>query len=291
MRNIARAVLAALVIASPASAAERPDDLATWRQFREALRSGAMEDSARYRPLRPELREPLMGFLREMRRQVKWEESRAEPEVFHVGDRVHYVAPLAFPQGDSTVTVPFCFTLTVDRGRWYFVHLQSIFLRLDRIGEPPVSRFPDLAEDRKAWIRDELQTSKDARLFAHLAREKGERFALDWFKDGQGYALQAQAWIPFVPPERAFVLYLCWDLANLRGEPVVLESLAEREARVRFTPRFPALFEQSAHLKQQIPLEDYRRLFEGVWQDRARSAGWNLTISYEAGECVFRLSR
>ena len=43
-----------------------------------------------------------------------------------------------------------------------------------------------------------------------------------------------------------------------------------------------------AQLKQQINIDDYRRLFEVVWLDRAQNAGWDLHISYEKGECVFR---
>ena len=100
-----------------------------------------------------------------------------------------------------------------------------------------MSRFPDLAEERKAWMRDEIQTTKDVRLFDYLRREKGEEFALDWFRDGAGYALQARTWAPIVSPERAFVLYLCWDLSNLRGKPVVMEKLTDDSARVRFPPR------------------------------------------------------
>ena len=86
----------------------------------------------------------------------------------------------------------------------------------------------------------------------------------------------------------AFILYVCWDLSNLRGEPVVLEKFSDEEARVRFTPRAFALYNQASHLKQQINIDDYRRLFEVVWLDRARSAGWDLSISYEKEECVFR---
>jgi hypothetical protein len=91
-----------------------------------------------------------------------------------------------------------------------------------------------------------------------------------------------------VSPERAFILYLCWDLSNLRKEPVVLEKLSNEEARVRFSPRAFALYDHMAQLKQEININDYRRLFEVVWLDRAQSAGWDLHISYEKGECVFR---
>lgn len=80
-----------------------------------------------------------------------------------------------------------------------------------------------------------------------LTREKGKDFFHNLMRDGAGYYLAAKTWIPFVPPQRAFVLYLC---------------------------------------------EDYRRIFETIWQDRAVNAGWNLDIAYEDPEgleCVFHL--
>ena len=116
----------------------------------------------------------MMGFLDEIRKTAEWEEEGPGPEVFHVGNRIHYIAPLTFRRGNSKETGTFCFSLVLEGGQWYFQQLEGIFIRLDKIGEPPVSSFPDLSDERKAWIRDEIQISKDVRLFAHLSREKGK---------------------------------------------------------------------------------------------------------------------
>ena len=289
MRRIALLVIATMIVlAGVCAAADQPDDLQIWQSFREALRSGRMADPERYRTLYPELRQPLMGFLEQLRKTVKWEDAGPKPEIFHVGNQVHYLVPLTFQSGDSTSTSTFCFTLLLDGGQWYFQHMETIFIRLDKIGEPPVSAFPDLPEERKAWMRDEFQTNKDVLLFAYLSREKGKEFAFDWFKDGLGYAIQAETWVPFVSPPRAFILYLCWDLSNQRREPVVLEKLSDEDARVRFSPRAFALYDHMGQLKQEINIDDYRRLFETLWLDRAQNAGWDLHISYDKGECVFR---
>jgi hypothetical protein len=264
-------------------------DLEIWSEFRGALRSRAMADSARYRPLHPDLLQPMIGYLEEIRRAGILERGQ-EPEVFHVGDRVHYLIPFTGTR-DSTATTTFCFSLVLEEGRWYFQHLESIVIRLDKITVPPVSTFPDLPAEQKAWIRDEVQLSRDVRLFDYLRREKGTEAALEWFKDGRGYALQAQVWVPFLAPERAFILYVAWDLSNLRGEKAVLEGLGDDEARIRFRPRAFAIYDQASHLQQQITIDDFRRLFEVVWLDRARSAGWELRISYEGNDCVFRFLR
>jgi hypothetical protein len=288
MKSISLVVVITLTLGGAIMPAKQLTDLELWRSFREAVQSGGMSDPERYRPLRPQFLEPMMGYLDQIRTGVDWKQSTTEPEIFRVGDRVHYVVPLVLRDGDTST---FCFTLLLEKERWYFQHLENIFIRLDKIGGPPVSEFPDLGVDQKAWIRDEWQTTKDVRLFSYLAREKGRDVALNWFRDGRGYALAAQVWVPFVTPDRAFILYLCWDLSNLRNEPVVLETLSNEEAQVRFTPRAFALYNQAGHLKQQISLEDYRRLFEVIWQDRAHHGGWNLAISYKGDECLLHFTK
>jgi len=97
--------------------------------------------------------------------------------------------------------------------------------------------------------------------------------------------------VPFVSPARAFVLYACWEQANLRGSDVVLERLEDDRAVLRLRPLYFRLYRQAAHLKQQISAADYRLLFESRWQDRSRSAGWELDIAYEGDDCVFTLRR
>lgn len=277
-----------LFVFSFACGAGEPTDRQVWKEFRDALRSGAMEDPDRYRPLQPSLLQPMMGYLEEIRKTATWAEEGPVPEIFHVGNRVHYLTALTTTRRDSTSTGSFCFSFVIEGNRWYFQHLESIFIRLDKIGPPPVSSFPDLSDKQKAWIRDEIQISRDVRHFGDLSQQLGKQAAFDWFKDGAGYALQARVWVPFVAPERAFILYVCWDLSNLRGEQVILEKFGDDEARIRFSPRAFAIYEQASHLKQQINIDDYRRLFEGVWRDRAMSAGWDLDISYEKDACVFR---
>lgn len=87
--------------------------------------------------------------------------------------------------------------------------------------------FPRGASGTPAYVspaNEELQVSRDVWLLNALAAEKGRDSALDWFKDGAGYALAARVWVPFVSPSRAFVLYLCWEQANLNeGEDCVFQ--------------------------------------------------------------------
>jgi hypothetical protein len=175
-------------------------------------------------------------------------------------------------------------------GKWYFRHLESITVRLDKIGPPPVSTFPDIPEAQKAWMRDEILVHEQVQLFNMLAKEKGREFAFDWFKDGAGYFMAARTWVPFVPVSRAFILYLCWEQANLRGNRVTLEKLDDREATITLEPHYLRFYSQT-DLGRQISAEDYRRLFETIWQDRAENADWKLQITYKGNTCVFHLTR
>jgi hypothetical protein len=104
--------------------------------------------------------------------------------------------------------------------------------------------------------------------------------------DGAGYALAAKTWVPFFPSHRAFMLYLCWEQSRLRENQVILEKLTDQEAIVKLKTHFFFLYKRTGHLKEQIPFEDYRRIFETIWQDRATNAGWNLKITYEDPECL-----
>jgi hypothetical protein len=169
---------------------------------------------------------------------------------------------------------------------------------LDKIGKLPADAagFPDLPEDRKYWMRQEIYWSEQVRLFNFLSREKGKDFAFRWVAEGigngVGYLLGASAWVPFYPPSRSFILYLCWEQAKLLGDKVTLEKLDDNEAVVRFEDlTYFALYMRATHLKQQISLEDYIKIFETIWQERARAAGWKLAIDGQGRQIYLRFSR
>jgi hypothetical protein len=287
-------VISALILALgtlSALSADRQSDLSIWKEFVTALKKGEITPD-RLRPYYEEFRSPLMGYLKEIREKAAWPELEAEPEVHRVGDRVHFLIPLTF-EGPS---VTYVFSFLGEPNAWYFQHLEAINIRMDKVGALPTSTFPDVPEETKAHIREETHWSREVRIFTLLAKDKGKDFAFDFFKDGNGYFLAARVWVPFVEPSRAFILYLCWEQAHLIGNEVILERLEEREAMVRMRTSFFRLYKVAAHLSQQISFEDYRRIFETIWLDRARAAGWELRVEYNdkdypAAECVLNFTR
>ncbi len=278
-------LLSALTVVAEA---QEPRSNAVWDDFKAQLLAATITRD-QLRPLQPQLLEPMMRFLDHCRRNSKPEDWATKPEIYVVGNQLHAIVTLTQVDGKR---VPYCFSLVREGQHWYFQHVESIFIRLDKTGPLPASQFPDVTEAQKNWMRDERRATEQVKMFNFLTREKGIDFALRLFKDGEGYALEARTWVPFVSPYRAFVLFLCWEQAKLFGNPVTLESLEENAAIVRWQPRWFKLYKQTGHLAQIISEDRFRQIFDTTWHDRARAAGWKLAIEPGGpGEVIFRLNR
>jgi hypothetical protein len=192
------------------------------------------------------------------------------------GDTVHFL----FKFGQDTAE--FCASVAVDDSRWYFRHLEAITIDLSHLPDLPCTGvdLPDLPTQQLDWIREEFLMTERVRLYNFLAQEKSREFALAWFKDGDGFALAAQAWIPYLEPRVAFIWYAAWSETHLHGCPVTLVKAGPDGAILRLTdPLHRRLYQQTGHLKYLIAAQDYEALFEVMWQDRARAAGWKLDIA------------
>ena len=278
------------------SSVQNAPELKIWTEFVALLKSGGFS-ADRIEPMSESLREPLMGFLKQMRDMAHWKEWEAAPEIQRIGIKVNFIIPLTFGESPS---VSYCFTFLEEKDGWKFHHLEAIFIRLDQAPPAPTSTFPDTTEEQKAWDREENYWSKIVQWYGILVPLKGKDFFFNMMKDGNGYFVWATSRAPFLVPHKAFIIFLCWEQANLRGqnsggELVRLEKLTDDEAVVRMVPFYFALYRQAAHLKQQIGFEEYKILYETIWQDRARAAGWTLRIDYEETkrglECLFRFTR
>lgn len=284
-------VLECLVFAGTYQLAQGQNEIKIWKDFVNTLMNNKMT-LERIRP-RGASKETLMGWLNSIKEKVSQKELSAEPEFYHVENLAHFILPLTY-EGEK---VNYCFTFLMEGDTWYFHGLEAIFVRLDKIAALPTSKFPDIPENQKAVHREEFRTADLVQLFNYFVKEKGRDFALNFLKDGPGYFLAAKVRVPFLPPSRAFILYLCWDQAHIEGtgNNVTLEKLTDNEAVVQMETIYFYLYKASSHLRDQISFEDYRRIFETIWQDRAEKAGWKLKIEYQ-GEypgaiCVFRFTK
>jgi len=261
-----------------------------WKDFVDTLMNNRMTLD-RIRPVAGASKETQMGYLNKIKEKASLKELRIEPKQYRVGNLVHFIVPLSY----EAPQIDYVFSFVLEDDTWYFYSLEAMFIRLDKIGSLPTSVFPDISEKQKAIHREEIRTRDLVYQFNFFSKEKGRDFALNWFKDGHGYVSSAKIRVPFLPPQRAFILFLCWDEANLVGDNVTLIKLTDDEAVVRLETIYFFLYTASSHLKDQIVYEDYRRIFESIWQDRAEKAGWKLDIKYE-GEypgqiCIFHFTK
>ncbi len=282
MKNRIFACIVTLILAfSWLDRAYCQDDARIWREFAGMLRAGKMTVD-RIRPLEQlgdSFKPILLGFLDSVRVQASPADWDAQPEIIRIEDRIQFLVPWS-ARGQK---ITYCFSFVRDTSQWYFQHLETIFVRLDKLGTLPVSTFPDVSEQQKAWAREEIYWSfMILNVYLPLSVEHGKEFALSTFKDGGGYFVGARTWVPFTDPHRAFVLYLCWEQANLRGNHVTLERLDDNEGLVRLNTQFFDLYFAAAHLRSRISLDDYKKIFETIWRDRALNAGWHLDIQYSA---------
>lgn len=278
-----------LVFAGTYQMVRAQNELRIWKDFVATLMNNKMS-LERIRP-RAASKETLMGWLNSIKERVSPKELAVIPECYHVENLVHFILHLTY-EGEK---VNYCFTFLTEGNAWYFHGLEAIFVRLDKIASLPTSNFPDIPEHQKAIHREEIRTADLVQQFNYFIKEKGRDFALNFLKDGQGYFLAAKVRVPFLASSRAFILYLCWDQANLAGNNVTLEKLTDNEAVIRMETIYFMLYKASSHLKDQISFENYRQIFESIWQDRAENAGWKLKIEYQ-GEypgaiCIFHFTK
>lgn len=261
------------------------EDIRIWTEFVSLLKDGSISEEH----VRPAYAKPatMIEFLGRMRKRATWSDWQETPEVFRVGPRLHFVTKLR--ENGSVAT--YSFTFLTEGDRWYLEHFESIVLRLDAVGHPPVSTFPDLAESKKAWMRQENYWSQMVVIYRKTKAASGRAAALDLFRDGAGYLVQAKTWVPFYPDSRAFVLYLCWEQSRLHGNSVTLESLKDDEAVVSMDSVFLRLYRQTGHLRHQLPEAEYVSIFETIWRDRAEAAGWQVELRYEATRATLRFTK
>ena len=251
-----------------------PDTI--WKEFTTYLKEHKSIDN-KIVPYYPNFKKPLEKFIKILEEKVPKNEWNTQPKVFQFENKICFLTDLTEDKEKNT----YCFTFFTKDNTWYFQHLETITIRLDKIKELPTSSFPDISPSKKNWIRNEIYWTEQIRLFNYLTKKESKKFAYNWFKDGAGYVLAAKTWVPFFPVYKAFILYLCWEQSNLRGNTVTLESLSIHKAEVKISnPIFFTLYKETAHLKQQINYEDYYRIYESIWKDRASNAGWKLKIDY-----------
>ena len=142
-----------------------------WSDFVQLLKTGKITEEH----IRPEYttKAIMLQFLSQMRASASWEEWERPPEVHRVGSHLHFITRLS----ENGTAGTYSFTFLEEGGRGFLQHFESIVVRLDKIGTLPVSDFPDLPEDKKAWMRQENYWSQMVVLFRQMRSVAGSEEA------------------------------------------------------------------------------------------------------------------
>lgn len=262
---------------------QNPEEV--WAEFRQMLKTGELSEE-NIRPVHELLEGRWMPFLENRKKMAVWEEWEKPDEIFVVDNKIHYLVKMT----ENNQLENYCLTFIIEDGKWYFNHAESIWIRFDKIEDPPTSEFPDLPESFKHWQREEPRIVGMIYLYNYLIEKESKEFAFNWFKDGTGYLMWVKTHIPFIASKKAFILAICYEQSRLRGSEVLLEKFTDDTAVITLVPIYLKLYYASGQIKKLISYEDYRILFETVWQDRAEKAGWKLDIQYENDKAILTFS-
>ena len=176
-------------------------------------------------------------------------------------------------------------------GKWQLCFIEGITLPVNNIESTPYDFFTPLPE-QEAWIKTEREISKIIHFYCKLKDVFGIDKALSWFKDGAGEFLCAKSWVPFYGDSKAFIAFSAWIENRINGECVSIDEFTDSRCQLRFTRHlWFKVYHTASHIKPQISLEEYGRLFEYIWQDRAHNAGWRLTFRYINEDTVLIFSK
>jgi hypothetical protein len=276
MKKILLSLFIIHVLITEGNQAFAQNDTLVWKEFVIAVKEGQITRE-KIRPYHELLTDAILQFLTQFREEAVWEEWETPAEIHRVNEKVHFLIPLCWGSENCS---NFCFSLITEQDNWYFHHMENINIRLDTISHFPATEFTKLPDSSLHWIRAEFYWTHIIRLYNFLKEEKGVDFALNWLCDGKGYMLAAETWIPFKTPEKAFILYACFDQSVVKGHKVTLQNLDDEEAVMLWKPNYLRLYTVTGQIRKLINFDEYRTIFEKLWQDRAKAGGWTLNIEY-----------
>jgi len=257
------------------------DPTAVWTQFRDKIARDSLQDSDCF---------PRAG--------VSYAKILSDPRWANLRKAIAAVQAASWEIGEGKLvyTIPLGKTdhLRLDfilRGEtWLFYLLDGVTIPIKALPALPYSEFPPLP-DTENRLRMERIVSEKVHFYCKLKSYFGAAKALEWFRDGQGYRLNVESWLPYFTVRKAFVLASAWMENRYWGQGMVVVELSEDRARLQFREHeYLLLYEMTGHLKPQLSLLEYRELFEDQWRDRCKYAGWEVAFEYPNKDTLMIMS-
>jgi hypothetical protein len=176
-----------------------------------------------------------------------------------------------------------------DGGLWKLYLLDGLTIPLSLLPQLPLTEFVPYSFENRMRMEDVV--TRRVYLYLKIRDRIGKTEALSWFRDGQGFRLNVESWMPYFTLRKAFVLFVAWRENRYWGQRMAVEELSDDRARLVFKDHEEMMiYGIAGHLKPRIPLAEYREVFEDPWHDRAETAGWHLKTQYEGNDTIFNLN-
>ena len=177
----------------------------------------------------------------------------------------------------------------VDDSGWRFHLLDGLTIPIRSMPPVPLTVYPSAPFEARMRMEDVV--TRRVFLYLKLRDRIGKPEALEWFRDGTGFRLNIESWMPYFALPKAFVLFVAWRENRYWGQAMSVEALDDSYARVVFREHEEMmLYAIAGHFSPRISLAEYREAFEDPWYDRAAAAGWRLRVEYDKNDTVFHLS-
>jgi len=224
---------------------------------------------------------------------------RMKTIIFLIGEatqarRIKYASSLSqyFDSENKAVVLLKCpdgdyrFDFINDGGTYKLAFMECITLPVFNLNKLPYIDFIPLPE-KENEIRYEKAVSKTVWYYCKFKELLGRDEAVKIFLDGNGEFIGARSWVPFYSDRMVFVAYAAWIESRINGENISLDEFSESKSIIRFIGHlWRKMYDMTGHLKLQIEYEEYIELFEAIWNDRAKSSGWQIEFLYDGEDTV-----
>ena len=205
----------------------------------------------------------------------------------------YLAAPFKFLTGQSKVSVlvqcpddDYRFDFIISGSEWKLAFIECITLPVFDICSLPYSKFKKLA-NKETDIYREKEISKTIYMYNEFKKLLGQNGAIRMFLDGEGEVICSRSWVPFFDDSLSYIAYAAWMENRIYGEKVVIERFDEECSCLRFCEHiWRKMYSVTGHLRYMIDYDEYLFLFESIWKDRAKAAGWNLKVEYSGEDTI-----
>ena len=177
------------------------------------------------------------------------------------------------------------FDFLFDGIAWKLAFIECITLPISDIDALPYTKFTPL-EGKELHIRREKEISRLVYFYLKFKELTGKEKALAMLQDGDGEFICARSWVPYYSDNLSYIAYSAWYESRINGENIVIKKFQEEKCEVTIYDHvWRSMYCTAGHLKSVIEYPEYMELFESIWKNRAKSAGWEIAFDY-TDECT-----